>query len=173
MRKRLYGVLLTVMMMVAAVIPVSAANTDVTVEVKATTVSVTVPSTLPIVFNEDGTNAVPSNWKVENNSAIAGIHLTKIEMTGADGWKLLPEGYDTLTMSANSKNMIFTANGKVVTPAGATADAAGSATFDAGDFAVAASSDRVMNFEVTRGAFTTAAAASHAYDMILTFAFNS
>ena len=56
-----------------AAIPVNAASADVKIQVEATTmdnVSVTIPTTLPIIFVEDGTNILPSDWTIENVSSI-------------------------------------------------------------------------------------------------------
>ena len=81
---KIVAAILSVVVIMGAAIPVNAASTDVNIEVKATAmdnVSVTVPTVLPIVFNEDGTNTLPSNWTIENISSIAGIHLRNV-MTG-------------------------------------------------------------------------------------------
>lgn len=79
--QKVLAAILSVVVIMGAAIPVNAASTDVNIEVKETTmdnVSVTVPTTVPIVFNEDGTNTLPSNWTIENISSIAGIHLSTI-----------------------------------------------------------------------------------------------
>ena len=81
--KVLLAALLSVTVVLGTVVPTQAASSTVDIEVKATdmdNVSVTVPSSIPIVFNADGSNTLPTNWTIENKSAIAGIHLSKIEM---------------------------------------------------------------------------------------------
>ena len=80
---KVLAAILSFVAIMGAAIPVNAASADVNIEVKATTmdnVSVTVPTTLPIVFNEDGTNTLPSNWTIENISSIAGVHLSAVDM---------------------------------------------------------------------------------------------
>ena len=66
---KIVAAILSLVVIMGAAIPVNAASADVNIEVKATTmdnISVTVPTTVPIVFNEDGTNTLPSNWTIEN-----------------------------------------------------------------------------------------------------------
>ena len=80
--KVLLATLLSVTVVLGAVVPTYAASSDVNIEVKATSmdnVSVTVPTSIPIVFNADGSNTLPTNWTIENLSAIAGIHLSQID----------------------------------------------------------------------------------------------
>ena len=71
----LLAAVLSVALLFGANISASAASAEVQFEVKATdvNVAVNVPTTLPIIFNEDGTNTYPTNWTIENKSAIARI----------------------------------------------------------------------------------------------------
>jgi hypothetical protein len=159
--------------------PACAATSDVDIEIKATdmNVSVTVPSTLPIVFNADGTNTLPTNWSIQNKSAIAGIHLTRIDMdAGATGWKLLAASEDVKTLSADTKSIQFSAGKsgalKLVAPTGGAASKTGSVTFANTDISIPSGKTQVLSFQVVRGAFTQTEASAKAFDMVLTFAFN-
>lgn len=172
--------LLSITTLFGAVVPVHAASTTVSIEVKETTmdnVSVTVPSSLPIVFNEDGTNTLPTNWTIENKSTIAGIHLKQIDMdAGTSGWKLLSDVRDTKTMKADTKAIRFAVGKgselKTVAPTQGDESSTGQVVFAANDIAIASGETQVLSFDVDRGAFTTSQAASKAFDMVLTFNFN-
>jgi len=68
-------------------------------------VSVTVPTSIPIVFNEDGTNTYPTNWTVENVSQIAGIYLESVDLTANNGWSLLKASEDSTKLPVDTKKM--------------------------------------------------------------------
>lgn len=178
--KALFAALLSVTIILGGVIPTHAASTDVNIEVKATgmdNISVTVPTTLPIVFNEDGTNTLPTNWTIENTSTIAGIHLSSIRMdAGESGWKLLAESEDTKKLDADTKSIKFSTGKegalKLVTPTNGTEDGTGEVEFNDDEISIASGETQVLSFEVERGAFTITEAAAKAFDMVLTFNFN-
>lgn len=162
--------LLALVMVMAMSVSAFAAETEVKIETKATTVNVTVPATgIPIVFNEDGTNTYPTNWAITNNSAIAGLHLSKIDMTGTDGWSLLGESADTKVLAADTKQIKFSmgksGSEKLVDPSAG-------ATFTPSEISIPASESQVFSFVVERAAFTQSAASTKAFDMTLTFDFN-
>ena len=171
---------LSVVTLFGAVIPVNAASAEVTIEVKQTlmdNVSVTVPSLLPIVFNEDGTNTLPSTWKIENISPVAGVHLAKIDMNGGNsGWKLLPDSVDTKTMDTDVQAIKFfvgkEGNLKLVTPTGGAESEMGSITFEENEISVASGEKMELCFDIARGAFTSPIATKKAFDMVLTFEIN-
>ena len=174
------AVMLSIAVLFGATIPVNAASAEVTIEVKETKmdgVSVTVPSTLPIVFNEDGTNTLPTNWTIENISTIAGIHLAQIEMDGTNtGWKLLSESEDTKTMNTDVQSLKFytgiDTELKLVAPTSGTEHAKGAVSFSADEISIASGEEQTLLFRVDRGAFTSSKAAEKAFDMVLTFEFN-
>ena len=178
------GALLSITILFGATAPVHAASTKVNIEVKETTmdnVSVTVPSTLPILFNEDGTNTFPTNWNIENKSIIAGIHLSQIDMNaGESGWKLLSESQNTKTMAADAKSIQFSVGKegalKLVAPISGgksvSESPTGTVKFEVDEIAIASGTSQTLSFAVNRGAFTTSQAASKAFDMVLTFNFN-
>lgn len=178
---KVLAVILSLVVVMSAAIPVNAASADVNIEVKATTMdnmSVTIPSTYPMVFNEDGTNTLPLNWVIENISDIAGIHLTKIDMNAnSSGWKLLAESQDTKQLKADTKAIKFyvgrsTDNLKLVAPTTGNEGTTGSVSFDVDEVNIQAGQSRNINFNVERGAFTQDIASAKAYDMVLTFNFN-
>lgn len=150
-------------------------NTAVNIEAKATTMNVNVPSTAAFVFNADGTNVVPTNFTITNNSKISGIHVTSIALTSADadkGWKLLPESANVKTQAVNTKNIKMTINNKPVVVTGTAAATTGTATYEANDIAIASEGTTTLKFGVERGSFTTAVASGKAFDMVTSFAFN-
>lgn len=171
---------LSVIVLFGANIPVNAASAEVTIEVKETimdNVSVTVPTTLPIVFNEDGTNTLPTNWTIENISTISGIHLAQVEMDGTEsGWQILADSEDTKSMKADTKAMKFSLGKagalKLVEPTSGTKNAMGTLTFNETDIAIASGETQILSFNVERGAFTSSQASEKAFDMVLTFEFN-
>lgn len=179
--KVLLAALLSATVVLGGVIPAQAAQTaEVTIDVKATTMdrtSVTVPGTLPVVFNEDGTNLLPSDWKIENVSTIAGIHLAKVEMDSKEsGWKLLSDSADTKTLPVDTKSIQFymgkAGELKLIAPTSGTESTTGSFEFEAEDISIPSGETQVISFNINRGAFKTAKAAAKAFDMVLTFEFN-
>lgn len=178
--KKILAVVLSVTALMGATIPANAASVDVNIEVKETAmdnVSVTVPTVLPIVFNENGTNTLPTNWTIENLSSIAGIHLAQIDMDAEDsGWKLLADSVDVTTMAADTKAIKFSVGKagalKLVVPTSSTESATGSVSFAASDISVASGQTQVLSFDVQRGAFSESQASAKAFDMVLTFKFN-
>jgi len=177
--KVLLAALLSVTVVLGTAVPTYAASSKVLIEVKATdmNVSVTVPSTLPIVFNADGTNTFPDNWTIENTSAIAGIHLKQIDMS-ADGteWQLLADSVDVKQQVVNSKSIKFFAGKagalKMVVPDNGTEDSSGSVTFENTDITIASGERKELSFAVERGAYTDTQASAKAFAMVLNFEFN-
>lgn len=180
MKKKLLSLILFATLVMGAAISANAASSEVDITIKATTmdnVSVTVPTTLPIIFNEDGSNTLPSNWTIKNVSTIAGIHLSEINLNSeSTGWKLLTESENTKILAADTKSIKFYAgkagNLKLVSPASSTANTEGSVTYAANEIAIASGESQVLTFEVERGAFTKAEASAKAFNMVLTFEFN-
>lgn len=178
--KVLMAALLSVTVVLGATVPTFAASTDVNIEVQATdmdNVSVTVPTTLPIVFNADGTNTLPSNWTIENKSTIAGIHLSGISMDAQDtDWKLLADSENVTTLAADTKSIKFSVGKagalKLVVPNSGTENSAGSVSFDDTEISIPAGETQVLSFDVQRGAFTVTEASAKAFNMVLAFNFN-
>ena len=176
--KRVLVAILSMVVLVGAAIPVNAASADVNIEIKATdmNMSVTVPSTLPIVFNEDGTNTFPSNWTIENVSSLAGIHLSTVDMNAnSSGWKLVKESSSVKTQTVNGKAIKFfvgvPGNIKLVQPSNGNESETGTTSFGNTDICIAAGETKELTFAVERGAFTTPQSSEKAFDMVLTFEF--
>lgn len=139
--------------------------------------SVTVPAVLPIIFNSDGTNTLPTKWQINNRSSIANISLTKVELDAKDsGWKLLPESQEISNLSADTKAMKFymgkSSNSlALVTPTNEEGSM-GSRTWENGSFTIPTNSEKNVSFNIERGAFTSSESAARAFEMLLTFEFN-
>ena len=177
---KVLATILSLVVVMSVAIPANAASADVNIEVKATTmdnVSVTVPTTLPIMFNEDGTNTLPSNWTIENISSIAGIHLSTVDMDAkTSGWKLLAASADTKVLPADTKSIKFSTGKagalKLVAPTTGTESTTGTVSFGDTEIAIPSGETQVLAFDVQRGAFTADQATAKAFDMVLTFNFN-
>lgn len=170
--------LLAVTVLFAGAIPVNAASAEVNIQVNATDMntSVTVPTQIPIVFNEDGTNTYPQNWMVQNESAIAGVYLHQVRMDAGDsGWKVLASTIDTTQLSADTKSVKFsmgkTDNLKLVNPGSGTESAVGVLIYGDEDIMIPAGEEAQIGFQVERGAFTESIDMQKAFDMELTFKF--
>lgn len=152
-------------------------GSELTIDAKATTVNVTVPGTAAMIFNEDGTNTVPSSFTVTNNSKIAGVSLTQIDLDAStSGWKLLADSVDLKTQAKDVKNIRLKMGKdgvmKTIAPSSSTESETGSATFTSGEISIPATQSETIKFEVERGAFTSAIPASKAFGMTLNFEFN-
>lgn len=177
---KVLAAILSLVVIMGAAIPVNAASADVKIQVEKTTmdnVSVTVPSTLPIVFAADGTNILPSDWTIENISSIAGIHLSSVELNSNEsGWKLLAASQDIRTLKADTKSIKFSVGKagalKPLVPLSGTESMGGTVLFDADEITIASGQTQVLSFDVQRGAFTKDLAAATAFIMTLTFKFN-
>ena len=173
---------LALSMMASASLPVFAAgngeNVAVNIEAKATTVNITMSDTVPVTFNADGTNTVPTNFSIKNNSAISGLHLDTVKLTAAAStdWKVAADSFNTKTMAKDTKTIIFKlgAEGKLKTavPASGTTAATGTATFGAADFQIPATGSKIMKFDITRGAFSKELTSAKAFDMVMNFSFD-
>ena len=176
----LLAAVLTITAIMGSAIPASASSSVVNIEIKETTmdqVSVTVPTVLPIVFNEDGTNTLPTNWTIENKSTIAGIHLKQIDMTSKNGlWKLLGTTRDTKSISVDTKAIRFSVgqegNFKVVMPTEGTEHSSGRLEYASDEIARPSGTTKNLDFKVERGACTKSEASAEAFQMVLTFKFN-
>lgn len=77
-------------------------STDINITTNAATISVTVPATVAMVFNADGTTTTPTNWTIENASAVD-VKLTTISLEGKNDWSL-----GEVTNTTNSKVISMT-----------------------------------------------------------------
>lgn len=178
--KRTVAIILSIVTVFGMTVTSHAASSDVNIEIKETTmdqVSVTVPTSLPIIFNEDGSNTLPTNWAIENRSAIAGIHLAQVDMDAeGNGWVLLAASEDTKKLPVDSKAMQFSLGKegalKLVAPSNGRTNGSGSVAFAADEIVVESGETQVLSFDVKRGAFTQSEASAKAFDMTMRFEFN-
>ena len=150
-------------------------SSTVNIQVKPTTMNVTVPSSMPFVFNEDGTNTYPNNITITNNSTISNIYLAKVEMNGSStGWKLLKDTYDVTNLSVNEKATIFKMglSGALHTVTPSTDKATtGVATWTQSEFTIKSKETKTLAFDIKRGSFTDSTAQSVAYNITMTYNF--
>jgi hypothetical protein len=167
----LLAALLSVTILFGGAIPAQAASAEVTVEVKATDVntSVTVPSVLPIIFNEDGTNTYPTNWTIQNNSQIARVYLYSIKVDAVNDWTLMTKAQDPTYNDVDSKKIKFYAG---VEDNMQLLDGTDSAyvEFDPSDCLILPKGGtKDLSFKVERGAYTQSQSAKKVLEMVLTF----
>lgn len=145
------------------------------IDVKPTTVNVTIPSSAPMVFNEDGTDTLPSNFTMKNNSKIGGISLREVALTSPENtWSLLAEEADLRIQPKDQKKIKLHVGKpeeeKLVAP---TSNASiGSAKFNLGEISIPATGSETLKFKVERGTFSQPVTNSTAFNMVLTFEFN-
>ena len=72
-------------------------------------VNMTIPSSLSIVFNEDGTNTA-STFTIQNNHILP-IHIESVEVIGQNGWNLVEEGTQ---IDADRKEMVLELENQVL-----------------------------------------------------------
>ena len=171
------ALVLTLAVVMQGVIPVNAASAEVGIEIKATDINmaVTVPSQIPIIFNEDGTNTYPENWTIVNESEIAGVYLDKVRLTQEERvWAIASNVVDVSDFSANTKTVKFyvgtTDNLKVVEPEGGMTTINGSCSF-ARELPIPAGENLTLGFKVERCAFTESQDMQKAFDVEFTFEF--
>lgn len=152
-------------------------NSNLNIEIKATTVNVTVPADAPVVFNENGTVTTPSDWSVTNNSAIAGVHITKVSVNdAAKKWRVVDGSTNLTSMPVNTKSIRLKfgkeGNLKLVAPVLGEDGFKGECSFNDKEIEIPAKQKQTLSFEIERGAFTTTESSAKAFDMELTFAFD-
>lgn len=171
----LLAVVLSVALLFGANISASAASAEVQFEVKATdaNISVNVPTVLPIVFNEDGTNTYPTNWTIENERGIARIYLYSVALTAANDWKLMTGGQDPKFTEADSKEIKFYVGPEknMQFMSGRDSGTSGYVEFEPDEFIIVSGGSKDLSFKVERGAYTQNASMQKAFDMVLTFKF--
>lgn len=88
------AMVLSMTLLFGATISANAASAEVKFDVKQTdtNLAINVPTTVPIIFNEDGTNTYPTNWEIQNVGILGCVCLKNVEMEATDaGWILLDE----------------------------------------------------------------------------------
>lgn len=152
------------------------ATSDLNIEVKATVIKVTVPTEASMIFNEDETVAVPTNFDIKNESTITDLSLTGFSLDGGSSWKVVSDSKDLKLNRADTQEArikVGPSEGAVQTIAPTSGDAAatGSTTWANGAVSIAPQSTQNIAFKVDRGAFSTDVAKAKAYGMQLDFEF--
>ena len=161
----------------ASEVRATAGNSEVQIKTEATTMNITVPGDAALmVFKADGSNELPKNFNITNNSQIAGVHITDIKLSSAE-WQLGNDTVNTKTLPKDEKTIkmeigLAGTEKKVVPDSSAVKAKTGTATFGEADFVIPATETKTLNFKVERGAFTQASEAAKAFDMNINFAFN-
>ncbi|MDO4649560.1 MAG: hypothetical protein Q4B26_12995 [Eubacteriales bacterium] len=173
--RALLVMVLSVTMLVGATISADAASANVMVTIEETDVNaaVTIPSTIPIIFNADGTNTYPTNWTITNNSEYASIKLSSVTgSTMTTGWKLLSELDEMKDVGKDSKKMKFYMGipGKMEMLYGNTVTNL-TLLYDNEGIPIEAGESETINFEIERGAFTKAVEEAVAVELTLNFEF--
>ena len=160
----------------AMAVTASAFSSELKIQTEATTIDVTVPGQAAMIFNEDGSNTVPLNFKVVNNSQIAGIYMSEIDLdAGVSGWKIVNPTVDLKTMPVDSKAIRLAmgeqGNEKAAVPTAGTEDSTAKITYGVKGFVVPSANEKIINFDVERGAFSKNIPAGDAFTMNLNFEF--
>ena len=155
-------------------ISVSAENADIHIEAEATIVNMTVPGTVGMIFNENGTNTLPDNFTIRNNSAIGGIYVSGISVNAnGSGWQLVNSSTDLTKVGVDTKSIKLKMGEenslKIVNPTNGSKDSTGNAEFGVNEFVIPAESEKTIKFGVERGAFSSAVTNAKAFDMGISF----
>lgn len=62
-------------------------STDINISTEPATISVEVPTEVSVIFNADGTNTTPDNWKITNKSEVE-IVLSSVELNSKNDWTI-------------------------------------------------------------------------------------
>lgn len=177
-KKSILSSLLAAGLVLSSSLPAFAATTgsygtSVDIEVRNETMDMTVPTTLPMIFLEDGQNTLPSNWKVTNNSAKSNVYLSKIAVDGSEsGWQVVADDYEISSakdLKALELKMGVKSSEKLVAPIFDIKNTKGEATFQNTDLVINKGETKEISILVERGTFSHAIANSKAFDMTLEF----
>lgn len=155
-------------------ISVSAENADIHIEAEATTVNMTVPGVVGMIFNENGSNTLPDNFTIRNNSAIGGIYVSGISVNAnGSGWQLVNSSTDLTKVGVDTKSIKLKMGEenslKIVNPTNGSMDSTGKAEFGINEFVIPAESEKTVKFGVERGAFSSTVTNAKAFDMGISF----
>ncbi len=176
MRKKYRALLVAVLsfaMLVGATMTTNAAGTNVMFTVEATDVNtaVTVPGTIPITFNADGTNTYPTNWAITNTGEYASIKLTTVTASMMrSAWSLLYNTDDMKDVKCDSNQIKFymgiPGNMEFMAP-----DPTGVGHINYGNsgIKIEAGESKVFSFEVKRGAYSESREEALGMELTLTF----
>lgn len=155
------AMVLSVTLLFGATISANAASAEVKFDVKQTdtNLAINVPTTLPIIFNEDGTNTYPTNWEIQNVGVLGCVCLKNVEMEATDaGWTLLDEKVDTSKLPVDTKSVKFKMGTegslRTVNPRTSDNPSLGLMYLEDDELTIEAGESKLIQFEVERGAFS-------------------
>ena len=170
------AMVLSMTLLFGATISANAASSTVTFTVEQTdiTTAVTVPGQLPVIFNANGTNTLPTNWRVYNNSELGAVRLKLVELTERSDWKVVNEATDITKNTHDTKEIKFYMGApnklRIFTPY---SGGGSKMSFeDEYEIVIPAGGYQQFDFEIKRGAFKTALSEHIAFDLVLTFEYN-
>ena len=139
-----------------------------------TNIAINVPTTLPIIFNEDGTNTYPTNWEIQNVGVLGCVCLKNVEMEATDaGWILLDEKVDTSKLPVDTKSVKFKMGTegalRVVNPRTSDNPSLGLMYLEDDELTIPAGESKLIQFEVERGAFSEDISNRTTFNIILKF----
>lgn len=146
------------------------------IEVKATTIKATVPTEASVLFNEDETVTVPTNFDITNDSTITDLSIVKFALDGGTDWTLASDAKDLKTNKSDTKEARIqvgptTDNLQTIVPTAGESAATGSTSWANGTVNIKPGATQNIAFNVERGAFSEAIANAKAYGMQLDFEF--
>lgn len=142
------------LMMFALLFSLLFINEPVHAAVTTENVSVTIPTSISILFDETGKNSI-SKFEVHNQSLVP-ITIEKIHATECNDWSLIEPGKK---ISVNTKEMVFEIAGKCL-----------KAGENMVSIPVAESTSELVNINITRGAWTNASAKETALQLEFEYA---
>ena len=89
----------------------SGATSAVTLNVEASSFSVTVPTSLPVTVSADGSVTVATDAKIVNNSA-GQVKVSNVEVSGKNGWTVIDYTNDLTSTAVNTRQIALSINGK-------------------------------------------------------------
>lgn len=115
MTKKILCFLLAMSMAFSLALPASANSQDVpiSVDIEAASISVTVPTNLPISVDSNGDSVTEVEAYIENHSA-AQVYVTDIEVFGIGGWELKDWDTNWKTSGFGTKEFAIKINGEAV-----------------------------------------------------------
>lgn len=126
------------------------------------------------IFNANGTNTYPTNWKVYNNSELGAVRLKLVELEQRNDWELVGETTDITANTHDTKEIKFYMGVPNKLRIFAPYSGGGSKmSFEEGyEVVIPAGGSQQFDFKIERGAFKTALAEHIAFDLVLTFEYN-
>ena len=139
-------------------------------------VNITVPADMKIIFNSDGSNTLPNNYTITNDS-IYTINLDKVSLTGNNNWQLLNSNVEIKKLKKDSKKIKFYVDDTLIQPKNSSNQVVdessnGETSIPLDEIknkTINANSSSTINFNIERGIFSKDISTEKAFDMILNF----